>query len=215
MTDIHSKIGHLLELANRNPSEEEAANAMDMARKLMMKYNIDQRDLGTVSSVDYGEAHTLDRDYFKLLSSAVKIMTGVSMVTFGNDTFKLVGTKVNVQVAHKLLMFLAEQVESLYKIYLPKGMSKRDRANYRKDFKRACAARIVDRCNNARFHDSPVTGRELVVIQQELEKEVEAFLASKSVRIAKPMSIRFGSRGGIDGIMAGNNAALQPRVKGG
>lgn len=214
MTDIHSKIAHLLELANRNPSEEEAANAMDMARKLMMKYNIDQRDLGTVSSVGYGETHTLDRDYFKLLGGAVKIMTGVSMVTFNDGTFKMAGTNVNVQIAHKLLMFLAEQVESLYRTYLPKGMSKRDRANYRKDFKRACAARIQDRCNKARFHDSPVTGRELVVIQQELEKEVEAFLASKSVRIAKPMSIRFGSKGGIDGLMAGNDAALQPRVNG-
>ena len=215
MTDIHSKISHLLELANNNPSEDEAANAMDMARKLMMKYNIDQRDLGTVSSVDYGEAHTLDRDYFKLLGSAVKIMTGVSMVTFSNDTFKMAGTKVNVQIAHQLLLFLAEQVESLYKIYLPKGMSKRDRANYRKDFKRACAVRIVDRCNRARFHDSPVTGRELVVIQQELEKEVEAFLSSKGVRIGKPMAIRFGSRGGRDGVMAGDTAALQPRVNGG
>lgn len=216
MTDIHNKIQHLLELANNNPSEDEAANAMDMARKLMMKYNIQLRDLGTVSSVSYGEAHTLDRDYFKILGEAVRIMTGVSMVYFRDETFKMAGTRVNVQIAHKLLMFLAEQVESLYKIYLPKGMSKRERAQYRKDFKRACAIRIRDRCNHARFHDNPVTGRELIVIQNELEKEVEAFLEQQLVRIVKSKTqIKLHTKGGRDGLMAGDSAALQPRVNGG
>lgn len=216
MTDIHNKIQHLLELANNNPSEDEAANAMNMARKLMMKYNIQLRDLGTVSSVSYGEAHTLDRDYFKILGHAVKIMTGVTMVYFADDTFKMAGTRVNVQIAHQLLMFLAEQVESLYKIYLPKGMSKRERAQYRKDFKRACAIRIKDRCDKARFHDNPVTSRELVVIQNELEKEVEAFLEKQLVRMVKSKTqIKLHTKGGRDGLMAGDSAALQPRVNGG
>lgn len=216
MTDIHNKIQHLLELANNNPSEDEAANAMNMARKLMMKYNIQLRDLGTVSSVSYGEAHTLDRDYFKILGHAVKIMTGVTMVYFADDTFKMAGTKVNVQIAHQLLMFLAEQVESLYKIYLPKGMSKRERAQYRKDFKRACALRIKQRCDQARFHDNPVTSRELVVIQNELEKEVEAFLQKQLVRVVKSRTqLKLHTKDGLDGLMAGDSAALQPRVNGG
>ncbi len=215
MTDIHSKIAHLLELANNNPSEEEAANAMDMARKLMMRYNIDQRDLGTISSVGYGERHNTDRDYFKILAGAVKIMTGVSMIFFTDDTFKMAGTKVNIQIAHQLLTFLAEQVESLYKIHLPKGLSKKERAEYRKDFKRACALRIQTRCHEARFHDGPVTGRELVVIQQELEKEIEAFLETQSVRVGRSMMVRGHTRGGRDGTMAGNHAALQPRVRSG
>lgn len=214
MTDIHNKIQNLLELANNNPSEDEAATAMNMARKLMMKYNIDQRDLGTVSSVSYGERHTLDRDYFKILAHAVKTMTGVTMVYFSDDTFKMAGTKVNVQIAHELLMFLANQVESMYKIYLPKGMSKAERANYRKDFKRNCAVRIKQRCDEARFHDNPVTGRELVVIQNELEKQVEAFLQEQSVRMVKNKTIiRTHTKGAIDGRMAGDAASLQPRVK--
>jgi len=61
MSDIYSKIAHLLELASNNPSEEEAASAMNMARRLMMKYNIDQRELGTISSVGYGERHNTAR----------------------------------------------------------------------------------------------------------------------------------------------------------
>ena len=214
MSDIHSKIANLLELAKNNPSEEEAATAMEMARKLMMKYNIDQRDLGAVSSVVYGEAHTLDRDYFKILGHAVKAMTGVSMVYFHDETFKMAGTRVNVQIAHQLLMFLAEQVESLYKIYLPKGMSKTERANYRKDFKRNCALRIHRRCEEGRFHDNPVTGRELVVIQNELEKQVEEFLSANSVRMVKNRTkIRTTTKGAMDGRMAGDSAALQPRMK--
>ena len=216
MSDIHNKIHHLLELAKNNPSEDEAANAMDMARKLMMKHNIQERDLGTVSSVGYSEAHTLDRDYFKTLGQAVKVMTGVTLVYFTDGTYKLAGTKVNTQIAQQLLLFLAEQVETLYKVYLPRGMSKAERAQYRKDFKRNCALRILDRCNNARFHDNPVTGRELMVIQTELEREVEAFLDASNVRKVKSkMRIRLGTKGAIDGQMAGNDAALQPRVRNG
>lgn len=180
MTDIHNKIQHLL--ANNNPSEDEAANAMNMARKLMMKYNIQLRDLGTVSSVSY--AHTLDRDY---LGHAVKIMTGVTMVYFADDTFKMAGTKVNVQIAHQLLMFLAEQVESLYKM----GMSKR--AQYHK---RACALRM--RCDQA--HDNPV-----------IQNELEAFLQKQLVKSRTQLH----TKGGLDGLMAGDSAALQPRVNGG
>lgn len=212
MSDIHAKITALLEFAKNNPSEEEAASAMQMAQRLMMKWNIEEKDLGHISSVDFGEAHTLDRDYFRILGHAVNYMTGVTMVHYSNETFKLVGTSVNCQIAHALLMFLAEQVESMYKMYLPKGMSKSDRANYRKDFKRNCAARIMQRCKDFKFQ-SPTTGTALVLMSSQLEKEVEEFLNKQMIRkVISKAKINPYSRGGSDGRMAGDAAAIQKRI---
>jgi hypothetical protein len=165
--------------------------------------------------VEYGEAHTLDKDYFKILGHAVKAMTGVSLIYFSDGTYRLAGTRVNVQIAQSLLLFLAEQVEAMYKIYLPRGMSKSDRATYRKDFKRNCAIRIKQRCDDFKLDHTDNTGRALVAMQSELEAEVEAFFAKNSVKTVKSkIRIRTHTRGASDGRLAGDAAAIQPRMKG-
>jgi hypothetical protein len=56
--DVHAKIHALLELSKNNPSEEEAARAAEMARKMMMKWNIEENELKTRSSVNYGDPTT-------------------------------------------------------------------------------------------------------------------------------------------------------------
>lgn len=217
MSEIAAKIQNLLDLARNNPSEEEAASAASMAQRLMLKHNITERDLGHVSAVIYSPGQPLDRDYFKILGHAVNAMTGCVMVLYGTDTYKLAGTKTNTLVAEQLLRFLAEQVEQLYKIYLPTGMSKRERAKYRKDFKRNCANRIYHRClehvKQLKYAKTTETTA-LVVVQDELQKEVDDFLRSKGVRTkSNRMQLNTNSRGGIDGQLAGTQAALQPRVK--
>jgi hypothetical protein len=74
--------------------------------------------------------------------------------------------------------------------------------------------RINQRCDVGRFHDNPVTGRELIVIQNELEKQVEQFLHQQSVRLVKNRTkTRTHTKGALDGQMAGNSAVLQPRMK--
>lgn len=47
---IIEKIKKCLELANNNPSEEEAKSAALMAQKLLAKYNISMSDVEDVSS---------------------------------------------------------------------------------------------------------------------------------------------------------------------
>jgi len=217
MDNIHEKIANLLALSRNNPSEQEAATALAMAQKLMMKWNIDERDLGRKSSVDYGDVHNLDRDYFRILGHAVKIMTGCGMVLRGTDQFLLVGTRVNVAIAEQFLWFLAEQVESLYKIHLPRGMSKSARAAYRKDFKRNCAYRIMERTKELKdqqAREAASDSRALVLVQSELEKEIEDFFARQGiVKVKKGMTIKQGTLGASHGRSAGDHAALQPRVK--
>jgi len=215
MSDIHEKIINLLALASNNPSEEEAATAAAMARKLMLKHNIDERDLGHKSSVEYSGGGALDRDYWSLLMGGVQQLIPAKALIYNNESYRWVGTKVNAQIADQLLDFWARQVEHQYKIHLPPGMSKGERAKYRKDFKRSCALRIVIRAQalkDAQNADKS-TGTSLVVMQSALEREIEEFLADKNIRSRKPMKIDTNSRGGRDGFSAGANVHINTGIK--
>lgn len=215
MSDIHEKIINLLALASNNPSEEEAATAAAMARKLMLKHNIDERDLGHKSSVEYSGGGKLDRDYWQLLMSGIQELIPVKGLMFNRgEQYRWAGTKLNAQVADQLMDFWARQVEHQYKVHLPPGMSKSERAQYRRDFKRSCALRIVYRAQElkAAQNADKSTGTSLMVIQSELEREIEDFLADKNVRLRKPMKVNTGSRGGRDGYAAGNNVHINTGI---
>jgi hypothetical protein len=215
MSDIHEKIANLLELANNNPSEEEAAQAASMARKLMLKYNIDERSLGRRSSVDYNAGGAVDRDYWRLLMSGIANIIPVRPILFGNKNFKWAGTSVNAQIADQMLTFWAQQVEHLYKQHLPPGMSKSDRAKYRTDFKRNCAVTITQRARDLRKQQAldKGEGTELVVIQSALEKDVEEFLATKNISRGRGMKLRSDSLGAAHGRQAGNTVQLNRGVQ--
>lgn len=211
--DVHAKIMALLELSKNNPSEEEASRAAEMARKMMMKWNIDERDLKTRSPVDYGEPHDLDRDYFKILAHIVQKATGTTFIYRSDETFRIVGRRVNTQVAHTLLMFLADQVERLYKTFLPSGLTKAARAQYRKDFKRNCAMRMLRRAEEE-LRAASKTGTDLVVISNELEQEVNAFLANQNIRMVQNRAkIRNDTLGAAHGRQAGDMARLQQAIR--
>lgn len=209
--DIHGKIMALLELSKNNPSEQEAARAAEMARKMMLKWNIDENELKTRSPVDYSEAHDLDRDYFKTLAHIVQKATGTTFIYRTDDTFRIVGRRVNAQVAHSLLMFLADQVERMYKTFLPTGMTKAARAQYRKDFKRNCAMRMYHRSQEEL---RATTGTDLVLISDELQREVDAFLSTQKIRMVNSrMKINSNTLGAQHGRAAGDMARLQQAIK--
>jgi hypothetical protein len=56
-----------------------------------------------------------------------------------------IGREENVDLTEKTMFWLMRQVELLYKQSLPKGMTQRDRAEFRKTFKAACAHRVYER----------------------------------------------------------------------
>jgi hypothetical protein len=214
MSDIHEKIINLLALATNNPSEEEAATAAAMARKLMLKHNIDERDLGVKSSVEYSGGGKLDRDYWQLLMGGIQVLIPVKGLLYGTEAFRWVGTKLNAQVADQLLEFWAKQVEHQYKVHLPPGMSKAERAQYRRDFKRSCALRIIHRARELKATQDAdkSTGTALVVIQSQLEREIEEFLADKNITRRKPLTVKTTTRGGRDGYAAGNNVHINTGI---
>ena len=214
MTNIHEKISNLLALARNNPSEEEAATAFNMARRLMLKHNIAEADLGHKSSVEYHRGQSIDRDYFKLLASGISQLIPVAAVITHDQHIKWAGTSVNAQIANDLLTFWADQVEALYKIHLPRGLSKTARAQYRKDFKRNCAIGIIHRAREIKKTQiSEESGTALVVVEDQLMGEVEAFLSKQNIRLTKPLKIRSSTMGAIHGRIAAKSVNLQRGVK--
>lgn len=219
MSDIHEKIANLLELSRNNPSEEEAATALNMARRLMLKYNIDESELGNKSSVEYQQGSGVDRDYFRLLASGVSELVPARAILFGrgkNQEIKWAATKVNAQIADALLLFWADQIEALYKIHLPRSMSKSERARYRQDFKRNCAVGIIHRAREIKKQqilDEGEKGTALVVIEDKLMTEINDFLNTQNIKQGRGMKIRTHTPGAAHGRQAVGSVQMQRRVK--
>jgi hypothetical protein len=216
-SELVLKIKNLLELASNNPSEAEASTAMNMARRLMMRHNLTEADLkdsAVHNPTEYGEKRTLDKDYLRIVGHIVREMTGVTMVYYGTSgDFRMVGRQINILVAEQLLTFLCDQVEHLYKIHLPPGLTKPARAKFRKDFKRLCAYRIFERAQEEKVKES-TTGTELVAIDNKLNEEVDEFLESKGVKVVtNRKSLNMDSQGGRTGYQAGNSASLRPTLE--
>lgn len=216
MSDIHEKIANLLELARNNPSEEEAATAGAMARKLMLKHEIDERDLGRTSNVDYNGETSIDRDYYRLLASGVSYMIPAKAIIYNGTEIRWAATRVNAQIADQLIMFWAEQVEALYKIHLPRGMSKSARAQYRKDFKRNCAVGIIHRAREIKDQqilDEGAKGTALVVIEDQMMVDIDDFLAKQNIRSGRGMKIRHDTVGAAHGRQAAGSVQMQRGVR--
>lgn len=213
---IITRIKNLMDLAGNNPSEEEAASAMSLARKLMLKHNLDESDLAESSGnlADFGDLQSYDQEYIRILFNGVGKMTSTSFVNYGVGDYKIVGRKINQEVAQQLLVWLISQVEQLYKIHLPRGMSKAERAKYRKDFKRLCSYRIYERAKELVEAEAPSSdSTALIIVENQLVAEIEELFKEAGVGIKKSrIRLNSNSRGGRDGYSAGNAAALRQGV---
>jgi hypothetical protein len=78
--------------------------------------------------------------------AAAKLM-GVECYTYdeGRRGFEFIGREELIELATETMMYLFRQIEAIYKQSLPKGMTQRERAEFRKTFKAACALRVLDR----------------------------------------------------------------------
>lgn len=150
MDNIRSKIQKLLTLANdKGASEDEAATAMRMAMGLMMKHGIEQSDLGGEIPRAKKGTHlkaTFQR-YQVVLAVAAGELYGCRILFYdmGKRGLLFIGRQDNIDASEQMLIWLTQQVERLYKTGLRRGMTQRERSEFRKTFKWACAQRVGDR----------------------------------------------------------------------
>lgn len=132
-------------------SEDEAANAMRMAAGLATKIGIELdavRPAGAPKpKIVEKRKYTMMKVYESFCAEAAAVLYGVDCYApnYGKNGWWFTGREENVELAEQTMLWLVQQVEQLYKQALPRGLSKRDRADFRGSFKDACGERIYHR----------------------------------------------------------------------
>jgi len=225
---IKLKIAKLLNLArDKGASENEAATAMAMATKLMLMHGIAETDMHQSKTfADKSTTFEVDRDWMEVLVQASGKLFGCMTLKTKNregaTVFYFIGRPDNHDAAIATYQFLSDQVERLYKTSLPRGLTQKARAEYRRTFKYACAVRVYHRAEDLIAEMSSkdnvaATGTTALVVQGHFEKladEVDEFLKHTGMKIrvtrARPRS---GGSGTMAGRMAGDSVNLRGTIR--
>lgn len=228
-TKIIDRIRKLLELAsNEGATEAEAANALEKANALMMKHGIDQamfeKENGEVE-IGYGNPFTdYKRRWHKTCASAASHLYGCSYAIFGSTEFRFFGRSEIVGAAELTFLHLAAQIEAWYKLDLPKGLTKMERAKWRHDFKEACALRVYHRVvaivkdlqENDQKAQEAVGHNALVVLDHrtQLKSELDDFMDARKMKKnrSRALSLRY-SEASARGMEAGNKVKINQELK--
>jgi hypothetical protein len=216
MSAVVDKIRKLLAVTTaRGATENEAAQAMAAATRLMMQHGIDKAEV-TKGDVGFGDVLEMDKKYHMFAAFSAMTLMGTKVVTNGKEHIQFVGREDNVMASMVLYKAIIDQIERLYKEMLPKGMSKADRANYRRTFKEAAVARVFARCTEIVNTLTEGRGTALLVLdhRKQLASEADDFIKGALPKSkGKTVSInRHDTAGGIAGYHAGNRVKLQDEV---
>lgn len=221
--DIKRKIRSLYALAaDKGASEDEAATAMRMAAGLMMKYGISQDQLG-VKKPEAKKGSRLNARFEKyqiIVANAAAYLHGCRCIVYGGGAAGLcfVGRDENLDAAQATMIYLTQQLERLYKKSLPKGLSQKERSEYRKTFKWACALRVESRIfdlvksmQTDNLIAQQTTGSTALVVKSHFDNLLSE--ADKAVGNLPAMKLKakFGS-GSLDGHSAGDKVKLRQEV---
>lgn len=226
---IKDRIRKLLNLANNSgATEAEATAAMEMASALMLKYNIEvdpeTDELKTIRGSKVLAGY--DEPWHITCSAAAAMLYSCINIVHsrGEYGYSFVGRPENVEMAGELMLFIVDQVEQLYKQYLPKGLSKADRAEFRRTFKQACAMRVYNRAfeimeqfknNDAKALE--YTGSRALVVVESIKQQLDEardFIAKEMPDVKdlveRPKKYGSGTRAGIE---AGNKVELNRKIR--
>lgn len=153
---VIDRIRKLLEMSTANgATEAEADTAMRLAAGLAAKHGI---ELSTIAKGDKKAEEAVNAFYRAeplavheaLLIRAAAVLFGCEANTpnYGKRGFFFIGTPSDIALAEVFYPYLLNQVEGIYKEALPKGLSKRDRAEFRISFKNGCALRVLERAKD-------------------------------------------------------------------
>lgn len=146
------RISKLMNMTTENGcTEDEAATAMGMAAGLAAKLGIDMdacRPAGSpkpkiIPKRSYAELKV----HQALCGEAAAYLYGCEYEAenLGKYGHSFLGREENVELAEMTMLWLIRQVELLYKQHLPRGLTQKARAEFRRSFKEACAERVRDR----------------------------------------------------------------------
>lgn len=223
---VINKIKKLLAVAQAGSgaTESEAMTAAQMASMLMLKHNIEVQldaDADEEGSVKGEWQRGYDEIWHRTCASAAGYLYYCRPLIYARiGVIEFVGRRDNIEACNATLAFFTAEVERLYKLNLPRGMSKIDRANYRATFKASCALRIAARCwaimQSLRNDDAKAiaaTGSKALVVVETIDKllaEADAMIGDVKKLPARQQKLGLGT---FDGRKAGDTVQLQKQVK--
>lgn len=223
--DIVERIKKLMRIGqpNSGATEDEAATAMSLASALMLKHNLDvQLDDDKDDKEAVHGNYTLGHDdwHINCANAAALLYSCRTLILRRSGGISFVGRKNNIEACEMTLGYLVCEVERLYKLHLPKGMSKIDRANYRRTFKWACSMRlaarawaIIEMLRRDDLKAIEATGSRALVVVESIDAQLKAadmLLGDVKTMVVHPRAAGMGT---LDGRRAGETVELQRRVK--
>lgn len=218
---VRDRIRKLLALArDKGASEAEAASAMEVALRMMAQHKLTEQELGEEKekTIIRGIVFPEDIVWHRYTAQAAAELYSVRIVSGPSNqherAFVFVGLQDNVEAADDLFQWLNEQIETLYTSFLPKGMTKSERSNYRRTFKGAAAMRTWHQALviKRRLEGDKATSRALVVVNNQLAL-VDKHMEDKGVPLVfKAITLHEG-RGTGDGLIAGDSVQLNRRTR--
>lgn len=189
-----AKIDKLLNMTVENGcSEDEQETAMSMAAGIAARLGIEayveqaKAKVGQTAEAVRKAVKKAINQQFKihqvLAFEAAARLYGCRLFTYdgGKGGLYFVGREENVELAEQTAFWLMRQVELLYKQNLPRGLSQSVRAEFRRTFKAACAARVRDRAISLMYEmrrddakAQAATGQNALVVQgyfEQLDRE--------------------------------------------
>lgn len=225
MSEIHDKIRAILATAaDERGNDNERANAERLASMLMMRHGISADELGEKPTVGEGALFDISYKWYRFVASAAGLLYGVKpFYQTGGEVLRcrFVGRQDNIDAAQDTLAFYLLQVEMLYKAHLPKGLSKKERADYRKTFKEQCAARVYTRVHaivqeqtKAAAPTSDSTALVVIAHREQLDNEADEFIKAKAdVKPMRAVTVANKSyTAAQDGRRAGDTVDLNRKV---
>jgi hypothetical protein len=198
MHKIKNKLEALLRMTEKNgATEDEAATAMSLAAALAAKHGIDldalnnQKVTPAKSKMSRKKFDINKMPHWTFCAQAAASLMGVAFDA-GSAGFEFIGREELVEAAEQTMFWLFRQVEELYKQALVargndlgRTMSQRERGEFRKTFKPACAKRVKERAVRLMWQmkrdertAQQTTGHNALVVAgyfNTLEKEINEF----------------------------------------
>ncbi len=212
--DIVDLVRKLLNLST-SPNEHEAALALERAQTILLKYNLEMKDIGLKQ-----ENFTFDyinlpinlpqklQSWKLLLIHRISSTNFCKVVTSGNYKFYILGRGFNVVSVMEMFSWVAGQLEVLA-ISNTATYEGRDKIRYRNSFLMGCIDRVTERLKEAQKSaiQADENARTLVV---DSRKFLGAFTAQQFPRLGYGGSIgsNNSAAGYRDGLQAGNKVSI-------
>lgn len=216
MDNVKDKIRKLLAMG-QSPNEHEAAIALAKAAELMMRHNLAESDVVEKRFIHSDLIDTERKRYLEIIANAVAQVTGSVAMFTSRDSglFNFIGKPMAVETAKAMYDFIVEQLEAAYKRFLPKGMTKGERAEYRRTFKLAMSLRVGDRLLAIDAQYAPggaKAGENALIVLKDQDQRDAAASVGVSMTEGRDVTIR-PTRGTFEGYAAADAVRLQNTIK--